>query len=165
MKAIGNTTFALDALINGAHLWDMQSAAQILDALKQRKITQTAIAKVLGINQPNVNTLWNPAKNGKLRKLTYDEGVALIAAFGLDDEPAEQPASVPSAETLEPILDALLPLVPNGPMTAQSRRALAEAMSYGLALLGSSGTNPANGDAIAVAARAAVLRFRETGLQ
>lgn len=93
------------------------------------------------------------------RRITIDEMKTIVEHFGLEDRPP-----VPSAETLEPILDALLPLAPPGRVTDQSRRALAEALSYGLQLLGSDPARLANSDAIAVAARAAAARFRETAL-
>lgn len=135
--ATANTTFALDARFLALHPDEMRSAAQILAALRQRldqrEITQSDVARVIGITQPNVATFWVPAtKTGKTRKLSYDEGVALIQAFDLNaEEAAEQPRSTyPNAEMLEPILDALLPLVPQGRVTDQSRRALAEAIIY-----------------------------------
>lgn len=90
------------------------------------------------------------------RRVTIDEMKVLVEHFGL-----EAAAPAPSAETLEPILDALLPLAPPGRLSEQSRRALAEALSYGLELLGTTPATPANDDALRVAARAAASRFRE----
>lgn len=90
------------------------------------------------------------------RKIKIDEMKIIVEHFGLEPGPV-----VPSADTLEPILDALLPLAPPGRVTAQSRRALSEALSYGLELLGSQSATEASSDAISVAARAAVARFRE----
>lgn len=90
------------------------------------------------------------------RQVTIDEMKILVEHFGLEG------ASAPNAATLEPILDALLPLAPPGKLTDQSRRALAEALSYGLGLLGAPSASPASPDALKVAARAAAVRFRET---
>jgi hypothetical protein len=94
------------------------------------------------------------------RMLKVDEMKMLIDRYNINSEAA--PA--PSAEGLEPILDALWPLAPPGPLSGQSRRALAGALSYGLGLLGSNLATPASSDALAVAARAAAARFRETAI-
>jgi len=156
-----NMFIALDSAKMQRHLLDMDSAAEILAALREKGVKQAEIARVLNIAQPNAATLYTPAKNGKLRKLAYDEGLALIKAFDLDVEATA--ATTPSAEALEPILDALLPLAPSGRMTGQSLRALAEALSYGLASLGIQNASVASSDVRAAAARAAVFRFREIG--
>lgn len=140
----------------------MDTQAEILAALRDKGVTQKQIAQVLHINQPNAATLYTPGKNGKLRKLSYDEGITLIREFELEID-AVAPAP-PSAESLEPLLDALLPLAPSGRLTDQSRRALAVALSYGLASLGIQTAKPASGDAIEAAARAAAFRFRELAL-
>lgn len=77
-------------------------------------------------------------------------------------KPEQKPASALNADTLEPLLDAMLPLLPPpGQMTDQSRRALAEALAHGLALLGENATSQASSGEIAVAARGAMFRFRE----
>ncbi|MEO9131808.1 MAG: hypothetical protein ABI240_11435, partial [Sphingomonas sp.] len=91
------------------------------------------------------------------RQVTIDEMKTMVEHFGL-----EGASAAPNAETLEPILDALLPLAPPGKLTDQSRRALAEALAYGLELLGAPSANPTSPDALKVAARAAAVRFRET---
>ena len=91
------------------------------------------------------------------RQVTIDEMKIMVEHFGL-----EGAAQTPNAETLEPILDALLPLAPPGKLTDQSRRALAEALAYGLELLGAPSASQASPDALKVAARAAAARFRET---
>jgi len=90
------------------------------------------------------------------RQISIDEMKILVDHFGLESPLA------PNAATLEPILDALLPLAPPGKLTDQSRRALAEALSYGLGLLGAPPASQASPDALKVAARAAAARFRET---
>lgn len=91
------------------------------------------------------------------RQVTIDEMKIAVEHFGLERIPA-----APSAATLEPLVDALLPLVPPGTLTDQSRRALAEALSYGLGLLEVPSASAASPDALKVAARAAAVRFRET---
>ncbi len=159
MQAI-NMFFALDSKKMWRHLWDVDSASQILAALREKGVTQAEIARVLNIAQPNAATLYTPGKNGKLRELKYDEGMALIQAFDLD----MQAYQTPSAASLEPILDALLPLAPGGRMTDESLKALAEALSYGLASLGTRNPNSTSSDARAAAARAAAFRFREIGV-
>jgi len=83
----------------------------------------------------------------------------LLPASALDTRPASAPLN---AEALAPLLDALIPLAPpSGRLTEQSRRALSEALAYGLSLLGADPANSANDGAVAVAARAATSRFRE----
>ncbi|AHE52379.1 hypothetical protein [Sphingomonas sanxanigenens] len=153
----------------------MQSAQEILALLKARGVTQAEIARVLGVAQPNVATLYNPAKTGRRRKLGYDEAVALIAAFDLDaagDGAAEgaaagartspPPAPAPiSAAALAPVLQALVPLAPPGPLSASAAEALALALRHALQLLPSEGSTEPSSDQIAMAARAAALRFRE----
>lgn len=149
----------------------MKSAHDILALLKARGVTQAEIARVLGVAQPNVATLYNPAKTGRLRKLGYDEAVALIAAFGLERDAADAdaphaqapPAAPPpiSAAALALVLQALVPLAPPGPLSASASEALALALRHALQLLPSEGSTEPSSDQIAMAARAAALRFRE----
>ena len=79
----------------------MDSQDQIIEALLARGIKQGEIARVLNVAPPNANRLFNPVgKTGKPRRLTYDEGVALIKAFGLDqanDDAPIAPMTVPVA--------------------------------------------------------------------
>ncbi|MGF7146470.1 transcriptional regulator with XRE-family HTH domain [Sphingomonas zeicaulis] len=139
--------------------------------LKARGVTQAEIARVLGVAQPNVATLYNPAKTGRLRKLGYDEAMALIAAFDLGEDadgageaarlsPPPAPAPI-SAAALAPVLQALVPLAPPGPLSASAAEALALALRHALQLLPSEGSTEPSSDQIAMAARAAALRFRE----
>lgn len=102
------TAFALDAPFPARHSWSVKSASEILAALKERKVTQKAIGEVIGISQPNAATLYTPAKNGKLRKLSYDEGLALIREFDLNDQGADQPW-LPKDATLARFLEAAMP--------------------------------------------------------
>jgi hypothetical protein len=124
-----------------------------LEALKaEKRTTNSEIARLLSLPTPRITEIFD----GK-RLVRVDEMKILVDALHLEDN---APSTAPSAENLEPILDALLPLAPPGRMTDQSRRALAEALSYGLGLLGKPLATPANVDALAVASRAAVARFR-----
>lgn len=94
------------------------------------------------------------------RGVKIDEMKILVEHFDL--EPSKTIPLVPNADTLEPILDALLPLLPpSGRVTDESRRALAESLSYGLGLLDNQPSKQASDDALTVAARAAVSRFLE----
>lgn len=127
-----------------------------LERLKDAGVTTNAdLARLLKLPTPRIAEMFV----GK-RRITIDEMKKIVERYGL-----EHGTAAPSAETLEPILDALLPLAPPGRVTEQSRRALSEALAYGLALLGSQSAIAASGDAISVAARAAVARFREIAQQ
>lgn len=157
-----NTAFALDEIDWTVHAVEMRTSREILDELKARGITQGEIAEVLRVKQPNVATLYNPGKNGKPRRLGYDEAIALIDKFGLDADEAGEPKP-PSAENLKQLLNVLLPLAPKGHVSEPSLRALSEALAHGIELLGSYASTPASQDAIEVAARGALFRFREIG--
>lgn len=75
--------------------------------------------------------------------------------------PSLEPAAPPlSEEDLAPLLAALLPLVPKGKLTESAVRDVAAALSYGLELLAVRPAKPATPDAIEVAVRGAVSRFR-----
>ena len=64
----------------------------LVEALKSAKITQEAVAKVLGISQPNVWRLYNGERTLKL-----DEAEKLKAAFGLiPDTPLIRVTAMPS---------------------------------------------------------------------
>jgi len=126
-----------------------------LERLRDAGLTKNAdISRILKIPTSRVAEIFD-----RKRLVRVDEMKALVEHFGLDGQ-----HSAPSVETLEPLLDAILPLAPPGRMTDQSRRALAEALSYGLALLGSAAASEANSHAITVAARAAATRYRETAI-
>lgn len=90
------------------------------------------------------------------RKVTIDEMKLIVDHYGIGDT-----VETPNADSIEPLLDAVLPLMPPGRATAESRRALAEAVSYGLELLGKKSASQTSPDALEVASRAAVSRFRE----
>lgn len=95
----------------------MRTAAEILAELRSKGVTQSAMAKVLGVQQPNVATLYNPAKNGKLRQLGYDEAIALIRAFGLDTAamlPQQDGLSIPSESDIAKMIQQAMAEMPVG---------------------------------------------------
>jgi hypothetical protein len=156
----------LDACYFAGHHHLVETSIEFLERLKAAGVTQEAIGKVLGIAQANAATFYKPGKNGKLRTLKWDEGSKLAKEFGLEPPAsASPPADWASAETFAPLLDAVLPLIPKGGVTDRSVEALSEALAYGLQLLGESGASPKNADALRVAARGAVSRFRDLALQ
>lgn len=129
------------------------SHAEIIDQLlllkEQGKTSNAELARLIGLPSSRIAEVFS----GK-RRVTVDEAKVLIDHFGIGE--------TFSASALEPLLDALIPLIPTGRMTDRSRKALSESLAYGLALLGRSRANQATGDALAVAARAAAGRYRET---
>jgi transcriptional regulator with XRE-family HTH domain len=140
----------------------MRTSSAILTALKAkldaRKITQKQVADVLGVQQPNVSTLFNPVKKtGKPRDLGFDEGVALIEKFDLGEVPGQINASA-LARVLQAVLPNLLEVddVPDG-----AARALAVALRHALALLANQPAIETDEQTIEMAARAAILRYRE----
>lgn len=152
----------------GDHARDVDSSTEFLERLRLAGVTQKQIADALGIGQPNAATLYTPGKNGKLRKLGWDEGAILAAKFNIEPMNAPSPDAEPepiSADLLAPLLDALLPLMPKGGQTDRSSRALSEVLAYGLELLRRPGSSRASADALEVAARAAAVRFRDLSLQ
>lgn len=122
--------------------------------LRENGITTNAdIARLLKLPTSRVAEMFS----GK-RAIKIDEMKTLVERYGLDVG-YSQPFN---ADALEPLIDALLPIAPPpGRMTDQSRRALAEALAYGLGMIGGSPTSQASGDVVEAAARASVARFRE----
>lgn len=149
------------------HVCDMESAAEIRAALKAKldakEITQKEIGSTLGIQQPNVATLFTPGKNGKLRGIDFDEGMKLIRRFSLEDKPATtQAAKMPVNEAwLGRLLHALGPSLPKGEISESAAQALAVALSHALELLQETGATDPTDREMAMAARAAMSRFRE----
>lgn len=127
-----------------------------LSRLKEEgRATNAEISRVLGLPSSRVAEIFDGSRQIKL-----DEAKTLVEHYHL-----EQNAPQITGATIEPLLDAVLPLAPTGKASDQSRRALAEALAYGIGLLGKSAATPTSEDAMAVAARAAAHRFRETVLQ
>lgn len=163
LGASSNTTFALDAMQAGVHLFEMHSTREILDALKARGVQQTKIAEVLGIAQSNVSTLFNPTKRtGKPRDLSYDEGVKLIREFSLTVEDEGEAPWINEA-WLARLLHALGPSLPTGGMSEKAAESLAVALKHGLELLQGIGATDPTDREIGMAARATLSRFREAG--
>ena len=81
-------------------------------------------------------------------------------APGAAAAPRSPPAPPLTEDDLAPLLAALLPLAPKGIVTESAVRDLAGALSYGLELLAVRPAKPATPDAIEVAVRGAVSRFR-----
>ena len=62
------------------YLAKAELAAQILKVVEQRRLTQAAAAKVLGINQPKVSALLN----GRLEGFSTDRLFRFLTALGCD---------------------------------------------------------------------------------
>lgn len=108
--ASDNTFFGLDGWRSSYHHAPVESSREFLDRLKA-VATQEAIAKALGIAQPNAATLFTPGKNGKLRALKWDEGVRLAKAFGIapqQEDPKPAPVPAPDSDLNEDTLAALI---------------------------------------------------------
>ncbi|MDR6511502.1 transcriptional regulator with XRE-family HTH domain [Novosphingobium capsulatum] len=130
-------------------------------AIKAKGIAPTTLSLKVGKSRTLVKNILEDGQDIKVSTL-HRLATALDIDLGelLSAEP--KPTAAFSAEALEPLLDALIPLTPpSGRLTEQSRKALAEALAYGLSLLEGDSTSPANEGAVAVAARAATSRFRE----
>lgn len=150
--------FVGDVLRTERHYSRVLDSKSLLAELRRLKdegaTTNAELGRLLKLPSSRIADIFDGS-----RRITIDEMKTIVEHFGIEGPP-------PSAEMLEPLLDALLPIAPPpGRMTEQSRRALAEGLSYGLASLGIRSASSASGDAIAVAARAAVARFRELGSQ
>lgn len=131
--------------------------------IDRSQIAPTTLSLKVGKSKSLVKDILDDGKDIKLSTL-YKLAAALDVDVSALIPTHASNANVPvlNADTLEPLIDALLPLAPPpGQMTDQSRRAVAEALAYGLELLGGSPSSQASGDAVAVAARAASSRFRE----
>lgn len=144
----------LRASRQNARMLDSKNLITELERLRANGVTTNAeIGRLLRVPSSRVAEMFS----GK-RAIKIDEMKALVERYGLDQS---GPPTF-NAESLEPLLEAILPLAPpSGRMTDQIRRALASSLAYGLVLLGENPTSPASSDAVAVACRAAVARFRE----
>lgn len=161
-----STLFEADAFERGEHKVAMFGHDDLLAEIRRLRdsgeTSNADLAKLLSLPSSRIADIF--ATDRKPRKITLDEAKILVERFGLEP-PAKAAVEVaaPNAENLVPLLDALIPLTPPGRVTDQSLKALSEALSYGLALLGDQLSSPASQDAVGVAARAAVARFREIG--
>lgn len=144
--------------------------APVRDALArvihEKGIAPTSLSLKVGKSKSLVKDILDGGNDIKLSTLVklanalqVDLGELLPATLLESRKP---PLSSFSAETLAPLLDVLIPLAPpSGRLTEQSRKALSEALAYGLSLLEGDPSSSANEGAVAVAARAATSRFRE----
>ncbi|GEM_PF-2806008 len=133
----------------------VKSQADILNALRDKGVKQQKIADLLGVKQPNVATLYTPAKNGKLRKLSYDEGLLLISAFGLEKKQAEaSPIELPSEETLQVVLSEVMRLSAGLDLPESKARPVARHLALFLELLSRNPAIHANPGAIKAVADA-----------
>lgn len=88
----GCATFRLARITWAAHQLKMDTSEKILAALRERNVTHARIASVLNVTTNNATRLYNPdPKTGKTRKLSFDEGMALITAFDLDNQDEDRP--------------------------------------------------------------------------
>ena len=162
LEASANTTFALDAAERCPHVSEMENAAEIRAALKAkldaREITQKEIGLTLGIQQPNVATLFTPGKNGKLRGIDFDEGMKLIRRFRLEESEAGK-AALPSEALLGRLLHALAPSFPRSQVSESAAQALAGALTHAVELLQATGATDPTDREIAMAAHAAASRY------
>ena len=161
IRSFNATTFALPLRCCGTHYDAMRSARDILAMLEDRGITRAQIASVLGISATNATKLYNDAKNGKPRKLAYDEGVALIEAFGLDDD-ADAPPSV-SVDRLVLAISAALQNPPPGGWTADDAQSIAEVSARVAALDPGDPANPTTPRDIEMVVRGAIGLRRGDG--
>lgn len=161
-----STIYEADAVVRSGHDARMLSHDELLANLRDLRdsgqTTNADLARLLSVPSSRIADIF--AIDRKPRKITLDEAKKLVEHFGLEPAPdAGREMIAPSADNLMPLLDALIPLAPSGRASGQSLRALSEALSYGLALLGDRAARPASSDVMDVAARGAIVRFREIG--
>jgi hypothetical protein len=94
------------------------------------------------------------------RQIQLDEARLIVDHYQL-----ESSVAAINAETLGPILAAVLPLAPPEPRAERFLPILAEAVVYGLGLLADQPSSSPHAEAVRVAARAAASRFRDLSLQ
>lgn len=148
--------FVADVLrkhVHNAQMLDSKGLLAELHRLRDSGVTSNAdLARLLDVPSSRVAEIFS----GK-RAIKIDEMKLIVERYGLEG----REISI-SPEMMEPLLDALLPLMPpSGRMTEQSRKALAAALSYGLELLCDQPATPPSGEVAALASRAVVSRFRE----
>jgi predicted XRE-type DNA-binding protein len=161
--AMADTTFALDAAMRSLHSVEMRSEAEIREALRAqldaKAIRQSDIAAALGVQQPNAQKLFTPDKNGKLRRISYDEGLKLIQRFHLAaDIPPQSPKI--NEEILARLIYELGPAIPRDGVSESAAQSLAVAVSYAFELLQETGASEPTDREIAMAVRAAIAQSR-----
>lgn len=148
--------------------YDLDSPEGRLQWAREKKYDDAAdFARAVGL-KPVTYRAYEAGRNG------FAKHVALFAkklgvdpswlAHGLGTPTGSQPeglAPAISARLLGRLLYTLGPSLPKGDLSESAAEALAGALIHGIELLPGSGANDASEDALGVAARAAVLRFRE----
>jgi transcriptional regulator with XRE-family HTH domain len=141
-----------------------------ISALRNAKgMTQTELAEAIGTTLNNLGKLERGTRRLNMdwiEKIATALGVEpyqVIMPVGDEDGLPDESERYVNADNLVPLLQALLPLAPSGRASEQSLRALAAALERGIELLGNRASTPASEDALAVAARGALSRFREIG--
>lgn len=83
------------------HLAGVMNKAELLAALKAKGVKNVEIERALGLPSSRVSEImWaapgnNPPSGRKARELTYDEGVKLARAFGLNGADVARPPGLP----------------------------------------------------------------------
>ena len=89
-RSSGNVFADLDVPDAGAHLLKGELVSRIDTIVRQRGITQTEAARILGLSQPDVSRLLG----GDFRQYSLERLFRLLAAFGRDiDIVIRQPRS------------------------------------------------------------------------
>ena len=154
--ARGITNSVIDGFCAAKHPYAMLAKIELLVAARRKAKTQGAMAKVLGLTPPRMTELFKGE-----RDLSYDEARKLIMTYGLAEGPVRRPLN---ASTVASILQALAPSIPAGELSEKGAESLAEGLIHALELLSESGATDPTDRELALAARAAALRFREGGL-
>jgi predicted XRE-type DNA-binding protein len=79
-RGSGNVFADLELPDAAEYLAKSELAARIFQVIKNRKLTQTAAGKLLGISQPNVSALLN----GRLDGFSTDRLLRFLSALGCD---------------------------------------------------------------------------------
>lgn len=136
---------------NGCGVFDPD---EFLAKVLRKAGSQAAMARALDKPTSRIAELFYEEGRPKKRRLLMAEGMALAEAFNMP------PAKV-SAEMLEPILRVCLRYAPKGGWSDRDVQRLAEAIEYGLELLGMTSANPPSQDAVEVAANAIARRLQQ----
>lgn len=128
----------------------------LLRAIEQRAGSRANMARALGLAAPRITEMFKGE-----RDLSYDEAVALIDAFGIDDAP--QPAATGDAVSdalLKPVLAAVLRYAPRAETDALAET-LAQAVLELIAFVQSDPAMLARPGMIEGAVRLAMSRSRD----
>lgn len=92
--SIGVTLCGVYACYESRQSSAMLSKLQLLEALERRGIKNVEIERALGLKSSRVTEIrraLKPDARGKVRDLSYDEGVKLVRAFGLEQDQQASP--------------------------------------------------------------------------